>query len=208
MSGPSWSKGPSPRSKAWWIAGLLALTFAGCKRSESPEDHTVRKLQEAMKAPPMMAPPPNQTPTEHLANMASGQQTPGVRTLSGAGGSAQAGSIGYQITQAVEQQSVGEDDDVKITSNTPFVRVALTVVNDGGDVAQLDLSTASLRKGQERSGIAGDAQHLAGTRELTVSIAPHASADVVLFFEAPALQPPFTLSLPKPGGGEVELPVQ
>jgi hypothetical protein len=72
----------------------------------------------------------------------------------------------------------------------------------------LDLSTSSLAKGQEKNGIAPDAQRLAGTRTLTLSVSPHASTDVVLYFEAPALQPPFTLSLPKPGGGEVELPVQ
>jgi len=190
------------------MAGLLALSLAGCKRGESQQDRTVRKLQEAMKAPPMMTPPPNQTPTEHLANIASGQQNAGVRTLSGADGHAKAGPISYQLTEAVEQQSVGEDDQVKLTSNMPFVRVALTVVNDSGEALALDLSTAALAKGKEKSGIAPDAQRLAGTRSLALSVSPHASTDVVLYFEAPALQPPFALSLPKPGGGEVELPVQ
>jgi hypothetical protein len=190
------------------LAAGAALLSSGCKpQRESPEDHTVRKLQEAMKAPPMMATPPNQTRTEHLANLATGQQTPGERTLSGTGASVEAGPLHYQLTRASELQSVG-GGDVKITSTTPFVRVGLSVVNDGGEAARLDLSAASLGKGAARSGIAPDAQQVGGTRKLAVTIAPHASEDVVLFFEAPAAQPPFQLHLPKPGGGEVELPVE
>lgn len=190
------------------LAAGAALLASGCRQQkESPEDRTVRKLQEAMKAPPMMATPPNQTRIEHLANMATGQQTPGERTLSGAGVTVEAGPLHYQLTRASELQSVG-GGDVKITSTTPFVRVSLTLVNDGGAPARLDLSAASLAKGAERSGIAPDAQQVDGTRKLSLTLAPHASEEVVLFFEAPAPQPPFRLHLPKPGGGEVELPVE
>jgi hypothetical protein len=180
----------------------------GCRQQqESPEDHTVRKLQEAMKAPPMMATPPDQTRIEHLANMATGQQAPGERTLSGTGVSVEAGPIHYQLTRASELQSVG-GGDVKLTSTTPFVRVSLTLINAAGAPTQLDLSLASLGKGAERSGIAPDAQQVDGTRKLALTLAPHATEDVVLYFEAPAPQPPFRLHLPKPGGGEVELPVE
>lgn len=188
-------------------AGAL-LVAGGCRQQqESPEDRTVRKLQEAMKAPPMMATPPDQTRIEHLANMATGQQAPGERTLSGTGVSVEAGPIHYQLTRASELQSVG-GGDVKLTSTTPFVRVSLTLINAAGAPTQLDLSLASLGKGAERSGIAPDAQQVDGTRKLALTLAPHATEDVVLYFEAPAPQPPFRLHLPKPGGGEVELPVE
>lgn len=191
------------RSAALLVA---ALAVTGCQRGGS-EDRTVRKLKEAMEHPAPMGFAAGQNPTEHLAEMATGQQMPGMRALTGAGVSAEAGALTFQLTGATEQQAVGEGA-VQITSNTPFVRVALHVENRGGDGAQLDLAEASLGAGRDRSGIAPDAQHLAGTRPLKFSVEPHGSSDVVLFFEAPAPQPPFQLSLPKPGGGEVQLPVR
>lgn len=186
---------------------VAALAVTACKRGESPEDRTVRKLKEAMEHPAPMGLAFHQNPTEHLAEMATGQQKPGVLALTGTGASAEAGPLRFQLTGAAEQQAVGEGE-VTLTSNTPFVRIALSVGNDGDDAAGVDLEEAALGQGKERSGIAPDAQHLAGTRNLKLVIEPHASRDVVLFFEAPALQPPFQLILPKPGGGEVQLPVR
>lgn len=187
---------------------LTALALTGCNRGESQEDRTLRKLKEAAQQPGPMGPLPNQTPTEHLADVAAGQEAPGVRPLGVADAQTDAGPLHFQATGATEQEAVGVGE-MKITSDTPFVRVELLATNDSGEPIPLHFEDASLAKGSTRTAIAPDAQHLVGTRGIDqITVEPHGSKSLVLLFEAPARQPPFVLNLPKPGGGEVQLPLK
>lgn len=188
------------------LCGLALLAFAGCNR-ETEQDRTVRKLQEAMKQPGPMGPLPHQTSQERLAALGSGQQQGGVLPLTVPGAPVEAGPLLYQVTGATEVESVGEGQ-TRIASDMPFVRVELSELNASGEDVQVDLATASLSQGKTRSGIAPDAQHLSGTRTTNPILAPHKSVSLVLYFEAPARKPPFTVNLPKPGGGEVQVPLK
>lgn len=185
----------------------VCLMFA-CDRPQKPSpenDPTVKRLVEELKnAPPSHR--PVKDPNGELAKLATNGGT-GTQAVRLAGmPTAKVGALSLTVQGATARNTI-QTGAIAVTSETPFLELSVELANAGAQPARIDLSRASLQRGGDVQPIAGDAQHLAGTRQLAIAVPPHGSTEVKLFFvnPAPAKSP---LTLVVPGADGLRLPLE
>ena len=188
----------------------LALVLSGCPKEEAPsqDDRLLKKLQAekdrlakngeepARPLAPAVAPEPNP-----LAARAAMPDKPKTVPITGSPDFI-VGKAACRVS-SVETSHHVAGEKLSLTTDDYFVKVTLTgQVADGG---QLDLSAAKLVSGGADYPLAKDAQRLAGTRELSRTVAPDEKVEVILYFEAPLSAIAPGLKLVVAGGDGVSL---
>ena len=95
-----------------------------------------------------------------------------------------------------ETSQTAAGDRVKLSTNEQFLRVDLKL--KAAETAEVDLSAAAIKAGDEVFTIARDAQRVVGTKNLTRAINAGEAFETVLMFELPeaAIAKGITLQLP------------
>ena len=190
---------------AFLLGASLALGACSSKKTESPQEHTVRKLEEELqKHPPQGAVP--RAPGSDLAQIAT-SGNPEAQTIQLHGRPHERlGMLDVSIEAASLRSSVS-NGKLSVASETPFVELEVGVSNLGDSSAKIDLGLAKLSRAGNDEPVAEDAQRLAGSRQLALTLEPHSSTTATLLFESPA-PGKGTLDLVLPGSPEVRIPVQ
>lgn len=201
-------------------AALALLCTAGCTKGgqgPSEEDRLIAKLQaekeRQARAQEQGVLPPAQNPLmpspepDPLAKTAAEDPAPEKQLKLPDKIDFVAGDLAFRL-QGLETSLTVSGGKVKLSTNELFLRVDLKVKALGA--AELDLTGATLKAGEEVFPIARDVQAVLGTRNLVRPVEAQESFETVLMFELPeaALAKGPTLRLPAPRGQVVEVPLQ
>ncbi len=196
-------------------AAALALALFGCPKDEpgfDENDPLIKKLKAEQQrlereGPPRAPPAPrNREPEpDPLAEAAARGDAPTPLTVPAAPPVAAGGAT--LSVKAAETSHTVKGAKMALSSADLFVRVTLTATAARPET--LDLASATLALGEERFGIARDAQKLGQGSPLLARLEPGVSQSLVLYFEAPpaAVKKGLKLILSS-GGSAVELPLQ
>ena len=198
-------------------AALAALLLgAACTKgadTPNPEDRLLAKLkaeqEREKKEGPTVGPHPNLDSPEMnvddgLAKAAVEPPTPVKSLKLPEKVEFKSGQLAVKLNGAETSQSIA-NGKVRLSTNEQFLRIELKLTADAA--ANIDLSSALARAGDETFPIAKDVQRLVGTKNLTRPVAAGESFETVLMFELPdaALAKGVTLKLPLPAPLEVPL---
>ena len=188
--------------------GVVGL--AACKERPGPPSPTVpiadsRTLDRLKK---------EQDPYGGLTAVATGTapQRGGPLKLPPSGTVAEVGGLRVEVVSATARQTLGTAG-LALSTEDFFLEVRLRATNAGQTARTVRFADVSLSSATQRWTLVPDAQRVAGTRPLELSLpAQGASPDVVLLFEVPptSLDAPLVLTLPSvagPGGGELALAI-
>ncbi len=175
--------------RARWTVAALGLMLLGCPKPEavSAEDRLLKKLQAEKDRlekggtparPSLPAAPAEPSP---LAVRAAMPDVPKTLPIAGSPDFS-CGLAACRVSSVETSHSIG-GEKMSLTSDDYFIKVVLSAQRVGGGA--LDLSAAKLVAGSHEYPIARDAQLLAGSRELSVSLEPDQKVERVLLFEAP-----------------------
>lgn len=193
---------------------MVASSLAGCTREEPAprEDRTLSKLRDEVDrvnaggaATPSPAEPHD--PNANLTALAVGAQadrgTEGPLSLPSVGVAAKAGPVAVALKSAQTSHQL-TTEKMTLTTEELFLKVVLTVRNDGKAAEPFSIERAKIVHGDQSWPIARDAHFLVGTRQVGFDAVPGETRELVLVFEVPpsALQADgLELSLPHPPGG-------
>lgn len=195
------------------MSGLQATLFAacvgvllGCPRDEAPEqdDRLLKKLQaekDRVASGGERSRPIPSAPASPLADRAASPDAPRTLRLAGAPEFV-VGKAACRVLSVETSHNV-TGGKLSLTSGDLFFKVVLRVQRSGG--GPVDFSGASLTAGGTDYPLAQDAQRLAGTRELSLTLKADEQLEVVLYFEAPATAITPGLKLVVAGGDGISL---
>jgi len=189
---------------ALWVG----LGLSACPREEpAGSDHTIEKLKAEQRRliedgrsgrPPAGA-------AEALSRALAEPASP--RALPVPAGQARAGALTVEVRSAVASQSV-VGTRTSLASAERFLKVV--VVATSVEQVSLDLSTATLQRGEQTAAVARDAQRVGqGSPLTTIAVEPGVRQELVLYFEvSPSMLAPGLKMILSPHGSRLELPLE
>jgi hypothetical protein len=193
---------------------------AGCtEQAPAPgSDRALERLRtevdrESTGAAVARAPDDDRAPHARLAGLAAGVEDGGaaegpVTLLEDA--RAAFGKVTLRAVEATASHRVSGPSRLSLTSEELFLVVTVAGVNTGPSPVQIDFGMTELGTGEARVAVAADAQRLAGSKELAVTLAPGQERAVSLVYEVPSSAPArhLTLHFPPPPGGNQDVPLR